>query len=296
LTSQIDLLEKLGSFSYTITLLGIIFLLTFVSTPVFSYTAVINGTTTECNETAQTRFPYNCELYGAFIFKNPTLIDTGSYITMNSNHQLKFSNSTSLNVKTSILDNNLFLLWEEGNASSANSSDLFFQKSKSNVNGYTFNNAVKIGNIIPFTQPSIFTNNKYIYILWNGIDNSTSNGIFFKKSNDNGSTFNNAVKIGEGNFPVFDVQNSNVYIVWIDQNGSNYDVLFKKSNDNGSTFNNAVKINGKTGETVTDPQLLANGNKVYIIWHGQDSPEKSILHIQTSLDNGSTFRNISNLN
>jgi hypothetical protein len=259
---------------------------------VFAYDAVINGTHTECNEAAQVSFPYNCTLYGAIVAEESNSSDVGYYMKFNSNSELKFSNNTSLNLKTDISGNNLYFLWEESKDGylSSSSSDLLFKRI--NNNGSTFSKTINMGKLIPYTQPSIYTNNNFIYILWNGNENS-SNDILFKKSDDNGSTFSKTITIGEGNFPAIAVENSNIYIVWIGKDGDDDELLFKKSDDNGSTFSKTIKINSNAGSMIlTDPNVIASGNKVYVIWHGEHYPVERIIFIRTSIDNGFSFGNI----
>src|SRR5439155_255810 len=57
----------------------------------------------------------------------------------------------------------------------------------------------------------------------------------------------------------------NVYVVWEDKTGGNFDVLFKRSTDNGATFEHTINLSNNPGDS-RFPQVAVSGNNVYVVW------------------------------
>src|SRR5215208_5786397 len=84
-------------------------------------------------------------------------------------------------------------------------------------------------------QIAIYQNN--VYIVWS--DATTGNGdIYFKRSVDNGTTFDEIKNISTNNtgssfFPQMSAVGSNVYVAWIDTTTGNNEIFFRQSNNTG---------------------------------------------------------------
>src|SRR3989441_682768 len=89
----------------------------------------------------------------------------------------------------------------------------------------------------------------------------------------------------------------NVYVVWEDKTGGNFDVLFKRSTDNGATFEHTINLSNNAGDS-RFPEVAVSGNNVYVVWHDFTGGHGSEILFTKSNDGGASFslgvQNISN--
>jgi hypothetical protein len=84
------------------------------------------------------------------------------------------------------------------------------------------------------------------------------------------------------------VAGSNVYVVWVDDQGS-YRPMFSRSTNYGQTFSTAVQIFSGNG-TVSPHIAATDTNKVYIARSARPSPKSpSQVYFMRSTDRGATF-------
>jgi len=80
------------------------------------------------------------------------------------------------------------------------------------------------------------------------------------------------------------VSGSEVYVVWIDSDGSgNDDVLFAKSIDGGDTFGTPVNLSDNPGSSSL-PQISVSGSNVYVIWSDNEGESDSEIFFSRSTD------------
>jgi hypothetical protein len=147
--------------------------------------------------------------------------------------------------------------------------------------------------------------------------------IYFKKSRDYGSTFDDTVSLSSGNigvsdFPQIAVSGSNVYVVWMRIGSSSSSVgtnsnntknnastgndttnendccgsgmYFRRSTDNGTTFASDINLD-KNGRS-NSPQIAVSGSNVYLMWVNNDSYTEPQISFRYSTDYGSIFSGI----
>ena len=98
---------------------------------------------------------------------------------------------------------------------------------------------------------------------------------------------------GTSELPQVTAQGNNVYVVWQDDSGGNYDVYFAYSSDNGKTFESIRNLSKNNG-TSELPQVTAQGNNVYVVWQ-DDSGGNYDVYFKSSSSNGSKFKSNRNL-
>jgi hypothetical protein len=137
--------------------------------------------------------------------------------------------------------------------------------------------------------PEIVTHGRYVYVLW--LDDTSGNrDIYFKRSADNGNTFDHTVNLS--NNPggsinphmAISENSSSLYIVWEHIPGNNGEIFFTRSTDNGATFQKPINIGTNTGLNGS-PQIVASANNVYVVWHHATNG----IQLTRSTDNGHTF-------
>ena len=87
---------------------------------------------------------------------------------------------------------------------------------------------------------------------------------------------------------------NNVYVVWPSNKTGQFEIMFRASTDGGRTFGNKIMLSSSLpGVDSLDPQIAANGNRVYITWwqNYRNGGTKEPVFI-FSEDNGRTFGKI----
>jgi hypothetical protein len=142
-------------------------------------------------------------------------------------------------------------------------------------------------------EPQIMKSGNNIYVLWID-DSSGSRDVYFKKSSDNGCTFNRATNlgIGEGGSldPKMAISKENIYIIWEQTPGNNGAIFFTRSSDNGASFETVKNLGNNTGFNGF-PQIAASGNNVYVVWHDASKG----INFARSTDSGASFETVKNL-
>jgi hypothetical protein len=151
------------------------------------------------------------------------------------------------------------------------------------------------------TNPQIALYNNNFYVVWR--DDSTGNGdIYFKRSVDNGTTFDTVNNISENNTgsssdPEIGTNSNNVYVVWTDTSSSMSEIFFRQSINEGVNFG-GIKELSKTrsvdGEFAVYPRIITHGNNVYVTWQDKVLGSNEIF-FRASNDGGNKFTGIKNL-
>jgi hypothetical protein len=151
------------------------------------------------------------------------------------------------------------------------------------------------------TDPEIALYNNNVYVVWS--DDSTGNGdIYFKRSGDNGTTFDSTNNISENNTgtsstPQLAANSGNVHIIWTDTSSGSSEINYRQSVDGGAQFEGVRELS-KTrsidGEFSRFPQIMTSGDNVFVAW--QDSFNRgNEIFFRASADQGSKFTGIKNL-
>jgi hypothetical protein len=174
--------------------------------------------------------------------------------------------------------------------------DIFFTKSTSpSLDAFDVPINLSNGIIGSAIEQQIATSGKIVYVVWRN-DTSTVDDIFFKRSTDNGVTFNPVINLSttgtNAQTPQIAISGSNVYIVWSDGPAASADIFFINSTDNGATFDPDGPFNLSFGGPIpsaTLPQIVASGSDVYITWKDGVSAATDDIFFRASTDNGNTF-------
>ncbi|MDQ4073534.1 MAG: glycoside hydrolase [Thermoproteota archaeon] len=210
--------------------------------------------------------------------------------TFSSPVNLSSNNGFSIGPKMAIINNNIYVTWQEG-------ASVFFTKSKDTGNTFDPPMDLSNGGLLQ-VSPDISAAGNTVYITAMGRSGSN---IFFTKSTDGGNTFSSPINLSNNvgtpslDFPRIAAYNDNVYVVWRDNTAislGNNEILFARSVDRGNTFDPSLNLsNNPIG---ADPaEIVAMDSNVYIIWRDKIGPS-SIPEIMfaRSTDNGASFTKI----
>lgn len=128
-----------------------------------------------------------------------------------------------------------------------------------------------------------------VYAVWGGII-AEKTAIFFKRSTDNGKSFNPIVNLS-GNMinpsnPEIATSGSNVFVVWHAGDDGSREVYFARSTNNGVTFE-VVNLSNNAGNSEF-PQVSVSGNNVYVAWRDNIHGNYEIF-VRVSTDSGESF-------
>ena len=218
------------------------------------------------------------------VWADNTLLNRDIYfISSNDSGQtfgdvVNLSNNTadSYNQEISVSDNNVYVVWQDAQKLTQGNSSISFISS--NDSGQTFGDVVNLSNNAGKTSfPKIASSQENVYVAWN-IDsgdrsivevNNMEDGIFFVKSPDNGSSFDEEIRLNTNEKPgelQLDARDNNVYVIWgspdpstttnhnlaqaqinedINSNLTGDGIYFTKSVDDGNSFTKPSFIQGQ---------------------------------------------------
>src|ERR1700687_3300499 len=133
-----------------------------------------------------------------------------------------------------------------------------------------FTNPVNISNTSSDAQtPYLIASNDGVFTLWLETTSGKTD-VFFSKSSDGGSTFDNPINLsknitGQSGYTQFAQSGKDVYVVWqASLSGTAY-VYLTKSSDGGTSFGKPVMISDNT-KLAAFPQVAVSDNHVYFSW------------------------------
>jgi hypothetical protein len=142
----------------------------------------------------------------------------------------------------------------------------------------------------------VSTSNDNVYVVWQESIPGTdirNYDILFKRSTDNGSTFEQEINLsnnkGFSEHPQISSVADHVHIIWTDDTSGNKQVYFKTSSDNGNTFGEAIKLSNNNSSSSFNQDIAAFGNHVYAVWLEKVFSGPYCVMLATSEDGGNSF-------
>lgn len=210
---------------------------------------------------------------------------------------------------TSASNNFVYVTWEDENFSPDHSVIAF---KRSIDNGITYDDSIIISNkSLHAVNPKIVSVGNNVYITWQSIPNNNTDNfdIFFRSSNDGGSSFGDIINLSH-NSGYSDFDSSDDYSVHMTADGSNVYVIWKDSADDSLSLTYNPKDlyfahSTDNGKTFHEPNILMSGleysqvfvrnfeNNVYVVIDGFGANKDVFL--LTSRDDGKVFTEPINL-
>ncbi len=135
-----------------------------------------------------------------------------------------------------------------------------------------------------------------LYLAWTDWKSGKlDSDVFLMKSNDDGNTFGNLVKIKSGSgissIAAINSTQTNVYLLMYNSTDSAYsDLLFSSSNDSGMTFTKPLSLSTNHKLMIGNVQMITSGNNVYVVAAGTywGSQNGAVIFFESE-DNGKSF-------
>ena len=177
----------------------------------------------------------------------------------------------SSNPSIAVSGNTVYVVWTQ--LTDAGTYDIFFARSLDG--GGVYEKEKKLATAsgeAPYPRLVVFGN--ATYVVWNQMTDSGTHEIFFTRSLDGGTEFNEPVNVsnnaGDSLGPQISVFNGTVYIVWSDDSSGNAEVVVAKSTTNGNSFEKFVNVSNNHGESL-NPQIFSTRGRVSIVWEDSTS-------------------------
>jgi hypothetical protein len=150
-------------------------------------------------------------------------------VTWTADMRLTNKEVDSVSPDIAIDGSNIYVVWVDN---IAGNSEIYFKKSDDG--GATWTNDDRLTHNTGFSlRPAIAVDGSNIYVVWE--DSTPGNQeIYFKNSDDGGVTWTTGKRltnnISSSYAPDIAADGSNIYVVWEDNRGGDYEIFFKKGN------------------------------------------------------------------
>jgi len=216
-------------------------------------------------------------------------IDKGKNFSEPANLSFKDSGIFSANPQIAAVGSNVYVVWQDDGPGEP---DIFFTASTNS--GANFDSYINLSNSVPTSEnPQIAVVDSNVYVVWQDYATGVLE-IFFTASSDNGQDFDDPIPISHveperfSEFPQIAAMDSNVYVVWQDNDFiSESDIFFTTSKNYGQSFGEPVNLSMTEGFSLF-PKLDASGQNINIVWQDENLGQKDIFFI-ASQDRGSSF-------
>jgi hypothetical protein len=247
-----------------------------------------------------------------------TLSESFQQQSTSNNIQKDFNFSVSNNTGDSIYPatassgKNVYVVWQDdyfgqGVSYDKKNYDILF--SRSTDGGNSFENVTNLSNNIALSGRPIMTafENK-VYVVWME-DTLKDKQIWFRKSTNNGSTFDRAISISSGHnikdsiIPkAIAAFGNDTFVVWrqLEDDGKTGSILIKASNDSGNSFGEIKEVSSNAVYS-SSPKVAAFGNNVYVVWdvlhkEAEESNKTQGIFLAKSSDGGINFEDAIKVN
>jgi len=209
------------------------------------------------------------------------------------------SNELMLNADIDISGQNVHAVWDDREGWNG----VYYRNSTDNGESWSPTKRISPDGVNA-GNPHIFVNNSNVHIAWHDFRVGTNGQIFYRRSLDGGTTFENGQGVDEDRqltFSPADIgavsmagDGSNISVIWYDERSGSFDLYWMISKDNGFTWENGLGNVGQDRRLTTTGDfqhaIAVNGSNIYIVYTNENwpGPTYNIYYLNSS-DNGITW-------
>jgi hypothetical protein len=209
--------------------------------------------------------------------------------------RLSKNTGSSIMPGVAVCGTNVHAVWRD-ETDYAGYPNIYYKRSTDNGNNWSKRFRITNGATQYSDNPKIVVdknNCNNVYIVWDN-DTPRSTEIFLKKSTDGGVSWNAPVRISndDNNSQFADIaigQGSDIYVVWSDWNGTNYNVFFAKSTNSGAIFESRRKVTNNSTYDQTNPSVGYANGYIHVTWSSMTPAGDTELYSRRSSDGGMTW-------
>lgn len=178
--------------------------------------------------------------------------------------------------------------------------DIFYAKSTDG--GITFGTPVNLSDNPGLSEnPQISVSGSNVFVVWTDDTDGFGNELFFSRSTDGGTTFNDSLDPFDPGIPVnlsnnlvgdaspqLALSGGNLIITWIEDSGTVGEIFYILSSDDGASFGTPVNLSNTPLGFSRSPRMATSGTNVAVVWNDDEIGNEEIYFSQ-STDNGLTF-------
>lgn len=120
---------------------------------------------------------------------------------------------------------------------------------------------------------SVASLGSYVYVVWNDTRDGGNTEIYFRRSTDGGSSWEEEIRLtynlAISQWPSISLNGSFVHIVWADARNGNYEIYYKRSIDWGENWDPDTRLS--YGGQPVNPNISSEGSVVNVVWQDNRS-------------------------
>jgi hypothetical protein len=191
---------------------------------------------------------------------------------------------------------NIYIAWED---SRNINDDIYFTNSTNG--GLSFSPNLRINDDVGTSaqwKPCITSYSEAnVFAVWEDNRNGEWE-IYFSNSSDGGDTFSPDIMVNDNIRNAWRLTSSiavdnegNIFVLWSDDRGDDWDIYFANSTDFGQTFSPDKRINDdSSGELHWDPRIAVDSKgDIYCVWEDNRDGIGPDIYFSKSTDGGNTF-------
>ena len=202
--------------------------------------------------------------------------------------------------KIDVCHNNIHTVWEDWEGADR------IDYRNSTDGGQTWNNIKRISSPTGASvgNPDIFVNNSNVHILWHDFRVGTNGQVFYRRSLNGGTTFDNGqgldidrqITFSPSTIGAVDMagDGSNISAIWLDERNGNWELYWMISKDNGFSWQDGLGHIGQDRRLTTTGDfqhaIAVNGSNIYIAYTTENWPGPTYnIYYLHSADSGATW-------
>jgi len=140
--------------------------------------------------------------------------------------------------------------------------------------------------------PSITIEQNRIYVVWRQWESSSTENIYYRRSNDRGDTWGDIKKITNGSgvscSPKIIANGETLHLIWVNKSDGNPEIYYKKSVNGGDNWSEDKRITYTVNNSYQPDMDIDSSGNIHIVWQEwlDDKGQNTDVYYAKSIDEG----------